>query len=68
MPLPIAKITAAFLSILPKPLLTLDQLLLLKYDNIISKKYKTNFDIKMPAIKKFDDEYLRKIPGIFFRN
>ena len=31
---------------MPKPLLTMDQLRLLKYDNIVSKKYKTNFDIK----------------------
>ena len=56
MPLPIAKITAAFLGILPKPLLTLDQLLLLKYDNIPSKKYKTNFDLGLNANKKFEEE------------
>ena len=41
---------------MPKPLLTVDQLKLLKYDNIISNKYKTNFDLKMDANKKFEEE------------
>ena len=41
---------------MPNPILTLDQLRLLKYDNIVSKKYKTNFDLKMEAHKKFEDE------------
>ena len=45
--------------LMPKPLLTMDQLRLLKYDNIVSKKYKTNFDFKMNANKKFDDEINR---------
>ena len=44
---------------MPNPLLTIDQLKLLKYDNIISKKYKTNFDLKMYANKKFDEEIKR---------
>ena len=56
MPLPIAKITAVFLGLMPKPLLTSDQLILLKYDNIPTKKYKTNFDIGLNANKKFEDE------------
>ena len=56
MPLPIAKITAVFLGLMPKPLLTSDQLILLKYDNIPTKKYKTNFDIGLDANKKFEDE------------
>ena len=34
----------------------LDQLKLLKYDNIVSNKYKTNFDLKIEANKKFEDE------------
>ena len=34
----------------------MDQLKLLKYDNIISKKYKTNYDFKMNSNRKFDDE------------
>ena len=41
---------------MPKPLLTMDQLKLLKYDNIASGKYKTNFDLNMQANKKFHDE------------
>ena len=40
MPLPIAKMTAVFLGLLPKPLLTSDQLRLLKYDNIHQKSIK----------------------------
>ena len=44
---------------MPKPLLTLDQLNLLKYDNVPSKKYKTNFDFKMMANKKFEDEIIQ---------
>ena len=40
----------------PKPLLTEDQLELLKYDNIISGVYKTNFDIGFPAKKFFTEE------------
>ncbi len=55
-PFALAKLNAKLFELLPKPLLTMDQLRLLKYDNVISDKYKTNFDIKMPAIKKFDDE------------
>ena len=38
LPLPLAKINAKLFEMLPKPLLTMDQLKLLKYDNIISKK------------------------------
>ena len=52
----IAKINAAFFQIFPKPILTLDQLKLLKYDNINSGKYKTNFDLGLPSIRKFDEE------------
>ncbi len=55
-PLPIARITARCFEIMPKPLLTRDQLRLLKYDNISSGKYKTNFDIGVPSLKNFDDE------------
>ena len=55
-PYPIAKISARFFEILPKPLLTRDQLRLLKYDNIASGKYKTNSDIGMPSKKYFNDE------------
>ena len=55
-PLLLAKINAKIFELFPKPLLTMDQLKLLKYDNIISKKYKTNYDFKMNSNRKFDDE------------
>ena len=59
LPLSIAKLTAIFLQLFPKPLLTTDQLKLLKYDNIVSGKYKTNSDIGVPATKVFYDEVKR---------
>ena len=55
-PLPIATFTAKLFQLLPNPLLTHDQLKLLKYDNITSGKYKTNFDIGVPSTKFFDTE------------
>jgi len=55
-PLFMAKLTASFFEILPNPLLTKDQLRLLKYDNIISGKYKTNSDIGIPSVRFFDQE------------
>ena len=51
-----AKISASLFQLLPNPLLTMDQLRLLKYDNIKSGKYKTNFDIGVPSKKYFIDE------------
>ncbi len=59
LPLFLAKINAKLFQLMPKPLLTMDQLKLLKYDNVISKKYKTNFDFNMEAKKKFEDEINR---------
>ena len=56
LPLPIAKASASFFELLPKPLLTRDQLKLLKYDNIASGKYKTNSDIGIPSLRYFDQE------------
>ncbi len=56
MPLLAAELSASIFEILPKPLLTKDQLRLLKYDNILSGKYKSNFDIGIPSLKKFDEE------------
>ena len=41
---------------MPKPLLTSDQLNLLKYDNIVSGKYNTNFDIGIKANRIFHEE------------
>ena len=55
-PLPIAKLTATLFEILPNPLLTRDQLRLLKYDNVKSGKYKTNSDIGIPSVRFFDQE------------
>ena len=55
-PLPLAQLSARFFEILPKPLLTRDQLRLLKYDNVASGKYKTNSDIGMPSKRYFNDE------------
>jgi len=55
-PTPIAKLTAKFLQLMPNPLLTEDQLRLLKYDNISSGKYKTNFQIGVPSKLLFKDE------------
>jgi uncharacterized protein YbjT (DUF2867 family) len=56
MPLPLAKFSAKLFQLLPNPLITEDQLRLLKYDNILSGKYKNNFDIGLPAKKYFYDE------------
>ena len=55
-PLKIAELSAGFFELMPKPLLTRDQLRLLKYDNIKSGKYKTNFDIGTPSLRYFDEE------------
>tara|TARA_B100001559_G_scaffold254348_1_gene218279 strand:+ start:2302 stop:3264 length:963 start_codon:yes stop_codon:yes gene_type:complete len=57
-PFPIffANLTANFFELLPKPLLTRDQLRLLKYDNINSGKYKTNTDIGVPSKLFFEQE------------
>jgi uncharacterized protein YbjT (DUF2867 family) len=55
-PLPIAKFTASLFEILPNPLLTRDQLRLLKYNNTASGKYKTNSDIGIPSLRFFDQE------------
>ena len=55
-PLPIAEITASMFQLLPKPLITKDQLKLLKYDNVPSGKYKTNSEIGSPSKRYFDEE------------
>ncbi len=69
-PLFVAKFSAAFFQLLPKPLLTLDQLRLLKYDNVPSGKYKTNSQIGVPSYRVFDEEvenyaYMWKEAGQF---
>ena len=55
-PLPLAKLTANLFEILPNPILTSDQLRLLKYNNVKSGKYKTNSDIGIPSVRFFDRE------------
>ncbi len=74
-PLPntLAKISAKILQILPKPLLTEDQLELLKFDNIKSGKFKTNFELGLGSNKLFKNEiekysYNWKTGGQFSRN
>ena len=55
-PLKLAELQARLFELMPNPLITRDQLILLKYDNIASGKYKTNSDIGLPSKKNFDDE------------
>ena len=70
LPLPLADVSARFFEIMPKPLLTRDQLRLLKYDNIASNRYKTNSDIGLPSIRYFEAEvkkysYMWRVGGQF---
>ena len=51
-----AKMSAQLFQLFSKPLLTVDQLILLKYDNIRSNKYQTNSDIGVPSTRIFDQE------------
>ena len=55
-PLTVAKFSALFFQLFPSPIITLDQIRLLKYDNIKSGKYKTNFDIGFENLKNFNEE------------
>ncbi len=56
LPLFIANFSASFFELMPEPLITKDQIKLLKYDNIVSGKYKTNSDIGIPSKKFFYNE------------
>jgi uncharacterized protein YbjT (DUF2867 family) len=56
MPLQFATLTAKIFQLLPNPILTEDQLRLLKYDNVLSGKYKSNSDIGVPSKKYFNEE------------
>ena len=58
-PISIAKIIAFFFERFPKPLITRDQLRLLKYDSILSKECKSNIDIGFVSKLRFDDEILK---------
>ena len=57
-PLPLfaANMSARLFEIMPRPILTRDQLRLLKYDNILSGKYKSNSEIGVPSLRYFNDE------------
>ena len=56
LPLLIAKLMCFFTELFPKPLITKDQLKLLRYNNIPSGKFKTNFDLNLPSYTNFDLE------------
>jgi len=56
MPFFMANLSARLFQLLPNPLLTQDQLKLLRYDNILSGRYKSNNDIGVPSIRFFDQE------------
>jgi len=56
MPLFLAKIMARIFEIMPEPLITTDQLKILNYDNVVSGKYITNFDLGFKANRKFETE------------
>ena len=56
LPLIVASFSAKILQLLPQPLLTEDQLRLLKYNNILSGKYKSNFEIGVPSKRYFKEE------------
>tara|TARA_B100000575_G_scaffold287444_1_gene285812 strand:+ start:519 stop:1481 length:963 start_codon:yes stop_codon:yes gene_type:complete len=55
-PLFFGKLSAKFFQLFPKPLLTEDQLRLLRYNNITTGKYKTNTEIGFPAKCLFEKE------------
>ena len=56
MPISLARMTAHIFELLPKPLITNDQLRLLKYDNVLSGKYKSNIDFDFNCSSRFEDE------------
>ena len=73
LPIQIASISAKILQLFPNPLLTEDQLRLLKYDNILSGVYKSNFEMGFAANKLFKEEiekysYNWKTGGQFANN
>ena len=73
LPLFIGQISAKFFGLFPSPILTQDQLRLLKYDNVSSGKYKTNTDIGVPSRRLFDQEinkysYMWRDGGQFSKN
>ena len=59
MPLFLAKLSALAMKFLPEPLITLDQINLLKYDNIKTNKEITNFDIGFPSKLRFEETVMK---------
>jgi len=56
MPIIFSKLMIKLFELMPSPLMTLDQLKLLKYDNILSGNYKSNKDFEMKANLEFEKE------------
>ena len=56
LPLKLAQIIAFFLEKIPKPLITRDQLKLLKYNNTLSGEIKSNIDLGIEPKLRFSDE------------
>ena len=59
LPLFLAKLSAKILEKMPNPLLTVDQLNLLKYDNISSKNIMNNFDLGSPSKINFEEGVMK---------
>ena len=59
LPLFLAKFSAKILEKMPNPLLTVDQLNLLKYDNISSKSNMNNFDLGSPSKINFEEGVMK---------
>tara|TARA_A100001011_G_scaffold376502_1_gene439148 strand:- start:507 stop:1460 length:954 start_codon:yes stop_codon:yes gene_type:complete len=56
MPISAAKFTAHLFELLPKPMITNDQLRLLKYDNVLSGMHKSNIDLNLECSSRFLNE------------
>ena len=56
MPISFARMTAHIFELLPRPPITNDQLRLLKYDNVLSGKYKSNNDFDFNCSSRFQQE------------
>ena len=59
LPLFLAKFSAKILEKMPNPLLTVDQLTLLKYDNISSENNMNNFDLGSPSKINFEEGVMK---------
>tara|TARA_B100001175_G_scaffold280411_1_gene258197 strand:+ start:12 stop:947 length:936 start_codon:yes stop_codon:yes gene_type:complete len=55
-PIKVANFIAYFFEKFPSPLITRDQIKLLKYDNVLSGEFKSNIDLGFKAKLKFEDE------------